>query len=401
MKNKKGFTLIELLAVIVVLAIIALIATPIVMNTIKKVKVEATKRSIENYSKQVETAIATSKLDNKEVADGTYNINNDGNICLNDNCTDKLTIEMNGERPKEGKISVENGTLVSFRNLLIGNKYYKKGTNGIDVSDEYETICKATNSDNVTVGSEPQGNYDIGDEYICEVAPGKEYTFFISSLIKDETNSEVKNVNLVMNANITENGEANLTSSGLGYEVTWISKEDYIAAGGTNEEWEDYIGSGGIYDSKEFTEQKFYVGNNRKGPITALNALNNATKSWYNIDNYNEEYVEENGVYTLQLTGKARLLTKTELKNFEIPIDRVEDSGQENYEGIGLIPILYTNLVSDAGRFYWIMGGSYYDLDSTYFLYKGNGGKLAIQKEYLVTSCGLRPVIKVPVKELG
>ena len=33
--KKKGFTLIELLAVIVVLAIIALIATPIVMNVIK------------------------------------------------------------------------------------------------------------------------------------------------------------------------------------------------------------------------------------------------------------------------------------------------------------------------------------------------------------------------------
>ena len=36
LKNKYGFTLIELLAVIVVLAIIALIATPTVMNTIKK-----------------------------------------------------------------------------------------------------------------------------------------------------------------------------------------------------------------------------------------------------------------------------------------------------------------------------------------------------------------------------
>ena len=32
--NKKGFTLVELLAVIVILAIIALIATPIVINII-------------------------------------------------------------------------------------------------------------------------------------------------------------------------------------------------------------------------------------------------------------------------------------------------------------------------------------------------------------------------------
>ena len=34
--NKKGFTLIELLAVIVILAIIALIATPLVLKYIKK-----------------------------------------------------------------------------------------------------------------------------------------------------------------------------------------------------------------------------------------------------------------------------------------------------------------------------------------------------------------------------
>lgn len=38
MKLKKGFTLIELLAVIVILAVIALIATPLIMGTITKAK---------------------------------------------------------------------------------------------------------------------------------------------------------------------------------------------------------------------------------------------------------------------------------------------------------------------------------------------------------------------------
>ncbi len=45
--NKKGFTLIELLAVIVILGIIALIATPIVINVIEKAKEESYKRSVE------------------------------------------------------------------------------------------------------------------------------------------------------------------------------------------------------------------------------------------------------------------------------------------------------------------------------------------------------------------
>lgn len=66
--NKKGFTLIELLAVIVVLAIIALIATPIVMNTIKKSQEGADARSVEAYGKAIESSYYQGALENN----GTY-----------------------------------------------------------------------------------------------------------------------------------------------------------------------------------------------------------------------------------------------------------------------------------------------------------------------------------------
>ena len=46
---KKGFTLIELLAVIVILAIIALIATPIILGIINDAKDSANERSVELY----------------------------------------------------------------------------------------------------------------------------------------------------------------------------------------------------------------------------------------------------------------------------------------------------------------------------------------------------------------
>ena len=91
MKNKKGFTLIELLAVIVVLAIIALIATPIVMNTIKNAKKGAAERTADNYIKQVETTIAEKKLENNPLADGPY------------------TIDSNGNKPSEGTVTISNG----------------------------------------------------------------------------------------------------------------------------------------------------------------------------------------------------------------------------------------------------------------------------------------------------
>ena len=55
----RGFTLIELLAVIVILAIIALIATPIILGIINDAKKEAKERTAELIETGVEYAYAT------------------------------------------------------------------------------------------------------------------------------------------------------------------------------------------------------------------------------------------------------------------------------------------------------------------------------------------------------
>ena len=77
---KKGFTLIELLAVIVKLAIIALIATPIVLNIINDSKETAVLRSADYYMDAVELSIAQRVLQNKSIPNGEYNIMSNGNI---------------------------------------------------------------------------------------------------------------------------------------------------------------------------------------------------------------------------------------------------------------------------------------------------------------------------------
>jgi type IV pilus assembly protein PilA len=58
--QKHGFTLIELLAVIVILSVIALIATPIIMNAIEESKKGASKVSAYSYIRTIEYSIATS-----------------------------------------------------------------------------------------------------------------------------------------------------------------------------------------------------------------------------------------------------------------------------------------------------------------------------------------------------
>ena len=62
--KKNGFTLIELLAVIVILAIIALIATPIILGIINDARKEANERSVELYASAVRNAIASYQLTN-------------------------------------------------------------------------------------------------------------------------------------------------------------------------------------------------------------------------------------------------------------------------------------------------------------------------------------------------
>ena len=57
-RNTKGFTLVELLAVIVILAIIALIATPIILGVIEDARKGAARSSALGYADALEKSIA-------------------------------------------------------------------------------------------------------------------------------------------------------------------------------------------------------------------------------------------------------------------------------------------------------------------------------------------------------
>ncbi len=75
-EKRKGFTLIELLAVIVVLAIIALIATPIVLNLIKSAKKGAFARSAEGVVKSAKTYYLETLVNMEPMQDITFTCDN-------------------------------------------------------------------------------------------------------------------------------------------------------------------------------------------------------------------------------------------------------------------------------------------------------------------------------------
>ena len=128
---KKGFTLMELLATILVLGIIALIATPIVLNVVENARQAADFESVRLYARAVENQIVSERFNNIKVEDGQYSITSSGDICLSEllssgQCKDDnvLVINTSETKPTSGEIKIENGLVTDVYYLNIGNSTF-------------------------------------------------------------------------------------------------------------------------------------------------------------------------------------------------------------------------------------------------------------------------------------
>lgn len=120
--NKKGFTLIELLAVIVILAIIALIATPIILGIINDARKSAKVRSAELVESGVEYAITT------------YAYKNNGNLAKTVADIKPHFDVKNYTMDNTGKISDSKGA--EFCSLTVDGDDFKLTCSGVE---GYET----------------------------------------------------------------------------------------------------------------------------------------------------------------------------------------------------------------------------------------------------------------------
>ena len=110
MRKKEGFTLIELLAVIVILAIIALIATPIVLNIISKAERAAAKSSAHGVVEAAKLYYTTNILDGKYTGD-TFDFSD----------FHQGLLEVTGTKPDGGVLQIDtNGNM---KGKLLYGKY--------------------------------------------------------------------------------------------------------------------------------------------------------------------------------------------------------------------------------------------------------------------------------------
>src|SRR5574344_549847 len=189
MNNKvKGFTLIELLAVIVVLAVIAIIVTPIVTGIIRKAKDIADLRSAEKYGEAATLYVAESQNDKSMKSNMNKNIINELNVT--------------GTKATDGAVIFNISGNTAFA-IVINDKCYRKDYNAsitdIMVDTDLDT-CKMNTEDNFAFLKSTivydKNNVDFG--------------LFGDSKIK---NSNVKSINKVDSAPTT-------------YAYSWIASDD-------------------------------------------------------------------------------------------------------------------------------------------------------------------------------
>ena len=113
-KKKNGFTLIELIAVLVIMAILALIVTPLVMNIIRKARTAADKRSVDAYGRSIEIAIAGYLLDT-----GTFPTS-----------MNQLTVEYNGDEVVCSTTQIKSDSSVYLAGCTVGGREVKDYTYG-------------------------------------------------------------------------------------------------------------------------------------------------------------------------------------------------------------------------------------------------------------------------------
>ena len=156
--KKKGFTLIELLAVIVILAVVALISMPLVLNTIDKAKKGAAEESANSYVSAIETAIVS------DMMNSNYNYNPEQTFTLSDNGKKivngekELEINIKGTYPTSGSVVIKDAIVKSAELKVSGYDItysakapvYTKYSNGTAIYYNPETNTKCSETEAVS-----------------------------------------------------------------------------------------------------------------------------------------------------------------------------------------------------------------------------------------------------------
>jgi len=200
---KKGFTLIELLAVIVVLAILALVVTPIVLNIVENAQRGSDERSLEAYAKVVQSSYYEEKMKDPTLTLEDYlkDVDTPSGVSLTYNgskvvCSEKIAVEtVSGEQTIELRNCTVDGR--GSYNFINGKTEYSSSKSFAE--DSWSTIIANVKSGNTSA-------YKVGDT--------KEITL-------TSTDPEIAGTYTVRIANMSTPEECN-TKKACGFVVEFV-----------------------------------------------------------------------------------------------------------------------------------------------------------------------------------
>ena len=345
------------------------------------------------YLKGVETSVATAIIHEKNVADGTYEIVS-GDICLGTvevvsekrTCNgETLEVEMNGEKPESGSITIADGKITDLAFTYSNGKTIVKNDGKLVYGEKEETEEVKTFGDICTYVSGTEKT--AGAKYSCEVKEGTSYNFYV--LTTPEEGSET--INLIMDQNINSDG----TPAGMTGVTQETNASQYNLVAWNNESGQS---------------------TNAYGPVTAMTFLYNATKDWTNIDpinyTYNDKttqgttaentsytsFVSSNGIATITpLTGDGVTIgSEATPVRARMPIYASDTTITEVADKTDANAYLYDNLDSSGSAApygYWTLssnaGGSNYAWNVDW------GGSVFSYDVYYDFDYGVRPVINL------
>ena len=229
--------------------------------------------------------------------------------------------------------------------------------------------------------------YTVGDEVYFDPVKGQR-CYSDEAWTLDDKGSTCYKWNVIKESDSSSDTVELLLDHNLPEKTTWISLEDYQAAGGTAEEY----GS---------------AGNNKYGPITALKYLKQATDNWNGVVTLTstDNVVRNNGsgsTYTINYEGyKARLISGQELAD----IAGKQEWTPSDYITFKVSSWLISNMAlgydSEISSFNDIYGHIGYCTDSAFSSnsnaawYLGTDGYLIYYPVAGVTNYGVRPVVKI------
>ena len=197
--NKKGFTLIELLAVIVILAIIALISTPIILGIIDDTKKSAIEESARAYLHAIEQQTIISEMveDEAPIFDGLYNL-------------PMKEVTVSGTTPTSGWVLIEEGMITNY-SFVIGGYVVTMG----------EEISKGD-----TAASKPSGvsvaytlgqlvYFDVASDTTCD-ENSTSTTCYKWRVIETEDNTRKDKITLQMDHNLVNLSAWSLSTNTTG-----------------------------------------------------------------------------------------------------------------------------------------------------------------------------------------